>query len=234
MRVWVVLSCLAGCGRLAFDPLVDPLAMTDASSTGDGARDGASDGASPMTCTTEPFDTPDVQWMFYADAGFSTMFTGGELRFAIPPNSNGYTGVNLVPVRDFTGGRVTIEVPQVSASANAEISMTLSLDANNAYSILYSENDVVLSRRLNGVQDAMVTRLYSATEHRWWRMEHLAGTNAVELATSPDNASWMVWLNTPATIPVTAMTLRLESGEYLGGAPSPGNPRFDNLTYCLR
>jgi hypothetical protein len=222
----LVALVIAGCGRVSFDPLV-----VDASAS---TSDGSLDGSRAVTCTTEPFDTPDVQWSFWADAGFGTMFSSGQLRFSIPPNSDGYTGVDLVPLRDFTGGRVTVEVPEVAAGFNAEISVLLILDTANGYSISFSEGGIVFARRVNGVGDPAVIKGYNATSHRWWQIEHVAATDTIEMATSPDGTAWTIQKTAAAGGPMTALTLELVSGSYLGGNPTPGIPRFDNLTYCVR
>jgi hypothetical protein len=226
VRVVVIALAIAGCGRVAFDPL----ASTDAGSMTDDAE---GDGQKALTCTAESFDTPDVQWTFWADAGFAAIFTNGQLQFTVPANTDGYAGIDLTPNREFRGGRLIVEVPQVAAINNEEIAMLVRGSAGNSFGISFSEGGVVFQVTRNAAVDAMMTRGYDPVDHRWWKIEHLVASNMLEFATSRDAATWTVQLTAAASVPVESVIIQLESGAYLGGNPSPGIPRFDNLTYCL-
>jgi hypothetical protein len=228
VRVALVAVLAAGCGRFDFDPQT----TSDAMRASDAAD--AADEAVPLTCTTEPFDTPDVQWMFWSNmSGFAAIFNGGQLQFSIPANMNGYAGIDLQPGRDFTGGRLTIEAPQVAASNNAEMYMMVVAPGGDHYVVLYSETGLSAQVVRNATADAVNSDPYNAVDHRWWRIEHLPASNTVEVSTSSDAVTWKVQLSAAATIPVNDVTIQLATGTYLGGSASPGVPAFDNFTYCL-
>ncbi len=81
-------------------------------------------------------------------------------------------------------------------------------------------------RVLNNNQE-IGSLLYSAVEHRWWRIRESANTLYWE--TSPDGKAWQIQAQqSPVPIPIDVLDLYVGS-DLWQEQPNPGVSRFDNL-----
>jgi hypothetical protein len=221
-RCLALLLALAGCGRIGFNGSAD-------GGAGDGALD---DSAMDLQCTTETYaGGVPPGWAPWSDtAGFTASVVNGEVVIQLQPLANGYAGLNSDTMIDFTRSSVTIAVNAVVATPSAEQWFTLYIDNNNTYDFRYENGLLYMARRLAGVITE-TNIVYSATDHRSWRIAHDADANMVTWSTS-DGLTWTQRYQLPATVPTTALTMELSAGTFGGGTAQPGTPRFDNFVLC--
>ena len=225
MRLGIAIALLAGgCGRVGFDPSTD--------ARPGGAADTNVDGVA-LTCTADDFSAgTGSTWVTFGNASFTTSFASGRLDISLTPNMSGYAGIDGRNAIDFTGANATIEVPVVVGQPNTENYILVYLDNSNFYAISYDGGRLHTYRRMMGTDTAM-TFQYDPTNHRNWRIAHDSAASEIVFSTSADRMTWIERYRVPATIPVTALTVELAAGEYLGGTASPGAAASDNFDLCV-
>lgn len=226
VRQGIAIALLAGgCGRVAFDPTTD--------ANGSGAGDSNVDGIA-LTCRTDDFSAgTGSTWVSFGNASFTTSFASGRLDISLTPSMNGYAGIDGRTAFDFTGAAATVEVPLVVGQPNTENYLLVYVDKPNFYAISFDGGRLHTYRRMAGSDTAM-TLPYDATNHRHWRIAHDPVASEIVFLTSADRTTWLERYRVPATVPVTALTVELAAGEYLGGTASPGAAAFDNFELCVR
>jgi hypothetical protein len=225
----VVALCVAGCGRLAFDPLGGSSATLDGN-VGDGTT-----GDAAFACHQQAFEAqPSADWNLWNDPGFSTNVTAGALRILLPANSSGYAGISKDTI-DLTGGYVVAEVLQTSQGNNTETYMQIAESAfsNDGYIISFDGTNLSFLRRVNDVNDMSSFVPFNAVQHRWWKIVHVVASGQVEMSTSTDGVVWTLRFTVPAAVPLSTSMIEVAAGELGGGNAAPGMPQLDNFTYCL-
>jgi hypothetical protein len=225
----VVALFVAGCGRLAFDPLGGSGATVD-SAVGDGAT-----GDAAFACVQQGFEAQlTADWNLWNTPGFSTNVTGGVLRILLQANSGGYAGISKDNI-DLTGGYALAEVLQTSQGNNTEtyLQIAQSATSNDGYIVSFDGANLSFLRRLNDVNDMTTSVPFNPVQHRWWKIEHVLASAEVVMSTSTDGLTWTPRFTVPAAVPLTTALIEVAAGELGGGNASPGTPQFDNFTYCL-
>jgi hypothetical protein len=104
------------------------------------------------------------------------------------------------------------------------------IDSSNHYSIWVNGPILELGGRFDGVLDIVEVN-YSATAHRFVRLRHDPGLDAVLFETRAANAAWQERRRMRVMLGLSAMTIDLVGGTYEPVA-EPGLVRFDNLRSC--
>jgi hypothetical protein len=225
VREGIAIALLAcGCGRVAFEPTADARI--------NGAVDGNVDGVA-INCTSDDFSAgTGSTWVAFGNASFTTSFASGRLDISLTPSMNGYAGIDGKTAFDFTGASVTIEVPLVVGQPNTENYILVYVAMTSFYAISYDGGRLHTYRRVMGTDTAM-TFPYDSTNDRHWRIAHDPAAGEIVFSTSADRMTWLERYRVPATIPVTALSVELAAGEYLGGTASPGAAAYDNFDLCV-
>ena len=163
--------------------------------------------------------------------GPTMQVTGGQLVVTPPSNTNGYAGLDAMPI-NFTNGTLAIEVPQVVGQPNVENYLILFTTNQNLYSIGYDGGRMHYYRREASV-DTASTELYNVADQRFWKMTHTAATNEIIFSAGPTLASVTERFRIPVTVPITNIKIEIAAGSYAGGATAPGQAKFDNFQLCL-
>src|SRR5207248_4786954 len=85
-----------------------------------------------------------------------------------PSSYNGYVSANTY---NFTGGRASVEVPQIPTGGTAQAIFTIGIDSNNWYRISTSDGQLYFEDMAAGVKNSS-NITYNATEHRYWQIKH--------------------------------------------------------------
>jgi hypothetical protein len=225
VRQGIAVALLAvGCGRVGFQPTADAQRSI---------VDGNVDGGIALRCTNDDFSAgAGSSWVSFGNASFTTSFAGGRLDISLTPSMSGYAGIDGAAALDFTGASATIEVPLVVGQPNAENYILVYVDNTNFYAISYDAGRLHTYRRMMGTDTAM-TFPYDPTNQRHWRIAHDPTASEIVFSTSADRMAWLEHYRVPAAIPVTALSVELAAGEYLGGTASPGAAAYDNFELCV-
>lgn len=217
---------LAGCGRFEFDRTT-----TGDAALGDAIVDARPIDALPLSCVADDFTTLDMtRWNPYM-MGPSLQVTGGQLVITPPASTNGYAGLDAMPI-NFTSGTMSIEVPQVVGQPNVENYILLFVTNQNFYAIGYDGGRIQYYRR-EATVDTASTELYNPTDQRFWVMTHNAPTNEMVFSAGPSLAAVTERYRLPITVPITNIQVEIAGGSYAGGSAAPGQAKFDNFQLCL-
>ena len=180
-------------------------------------RDGEPDCA---RCLADNFDDGVIDTTKWVIAPPSDGVTegGGTLRLVPVGNST----LRTVARWDMAGGSLVVEVVEtVRFNETVSTSLSVTQDTNHSYEIVVGGSGQMLFRQFSGLAlDEM--QLPVMGDERLWRISHRVG--AVELATSPDGATWRVGLAALAGFDPTSVEIELSAG----GAGT-NVIRYDNL-----
>lgn len=111
-------------------------------------------------------------------------------------------------------------------SRNTE--MTVRIDASNWVSIGYVGTQMYCRQSVAGVVTDWETFAYNATNHRWWKVQHVTGTGFT-FYTSPEGITWTQQGTAhTSSLTLTAMLVHIFCG-YYGTETSPPDAVFDNF-----
>jgi hypothetical protein len=151
--------------------------------------------------------------------------SGGQL--AITPTT-GNPGITYATTRTLLGAAVAVEAPTVPNVGNGGTYQALYFETstNNRIQIMWANGLMRFRETVAGSNDD-TTLTYNATDHRWWRVREAAGV--VYWETSPDGTTWTTRRSKTTVLPLSSGTIGLMAG-YTGTEPSPGAPKFDNVS----
>lgn len=151
-----------------------------------------------------------------------------------------YRGVRTVNSYAFTGAYTHVELVQPPSSATAADAMfTVGYSASNYYRIYVSAGSLIGIKRIDGVKTTLFTVTFDATNHRFWRVRHDAGSNKVVLETAPAAGSapgaWTERYNETwnAAVELSAIQFEMKGGTSQSESNAPGKVIFDNFEYGL-
>lgn len=169
-------------------------------------------------------DASTINTTLWTVAG-STSIVSNRLR--ITGHSTFADSLTSVAKYNFTGRRTAVKLPTVPAATSGEAWLRLTTDANNWLSIGKSGTNLVLRKRVAGV-NSDTTVAYDAVNHLWLRITESAGT--VLWQSSPDGSVWTTQRTVSAALPpYTSVNVVLISGHTSGGDPDQ-IAEFDDFT----
>lgn len=154
-------------------------------------------------------------------------------RLEITPIANtdvwSHNGYVSAATYNFTGARASVQVPQVPTGGTALAIFTVGIDSNNWYRITTKAGQLYFQDMVGGVKNS-TNITYNATLHRYWRIQHNAGTDTVDFLTSSDGVTWTTQRSGVARqISINAIRLELDAGTY-ESVSAPGTAIFDDFT----
>ncbi len=210
----VVGVCVAGCGRLGFDP-------GGGSSGGDGGTAGCLD---PGDGDIFPDGVPCGSWGMPITNSAEVTQTAGQLK--VTPDANTFGA---------SGGCSRTNVMVTSGGAFVEVEQTLNASAMTGLTAMQLEYSSVTLRLgvLGGMLDVNdgsndSTSPYDPVAQRWWRIRPV--DNRMSFEVSADGMQWAqvhelpVVPSGPAQLDVVALTALAE--------PAPGTAIFDGVDVC--
>jgi uncharacterized phage protein gp47/JayE len=170
-------------------------------------------------------DTSTIDTTLWTAAG-SVSIVSNRLR--ITGHSTFADTLTSVSKYNFTGRTATFQMPTVTAAASGESWLWLSTDASNYLGIGKSGTNLIMRKRVAGV-NSDTTVAYNATSHLWLRIkESVAGT--ILWQSSPDGSVWTTQRTVSAALPpYTSVNAIFVVGHTVGGDPDQ-LAEFDNLT----
>lgn len=186
---------------------------------------GLVDAAVPVLEERFNSDTSTIDTTLWTAAG-STSIVSNRLR--ITGHSTFADTLTSVSKYNFTGRTATFQMPTVTAAASGESWLWLSTDASNYLGIGKSGTNLIMRKRVAGV-NSDTTVAYSATNHLWLRLkESVPGT--ILWQSSPDGSVWTTQRTVSAALPAyTSVNAIFVVGHTVGGDPDQ-LAEFDNLT----
>jgi hypothetical protein len=147
-----------------------------------------------------------------------------RLESGVAGSTGGYSSATAY---DLTSSEVRVELVRAPRSADGvEVYLTVSLDADNAASLLVSNGVLYCSHRVAGTISDLAILGYDPAAHRWLRLSELGGTLRYE--TSPDGARWTEQAAEQVPFAVTGVVVDIAAAA-LTAVPSPGIAAFDNV-----
>jgi len=217
----LALVALAGCGRVAFDPI---------RSSDGGADAGATAHCGGPLAVTDNFDdgAKAPTWQSFVDDPALTLAeTGGELVVTLGDSlpSPEYAGYIQSRTTDLRGTRVFVEVTRVPTGVGEAAFAMIGGPAENI-DISTRSGYLFADQRVAGVSGALMSMPYDPIAHRWWQIREDAGT--VYFETSPDGVTFTPFATTPTPPYAQYPVIELYAGTYSPQA-APGEAHFDNL-----
>lgn len=143
-----------------------------------------------------------------------------------------YSGVNTdssVYQVDFRGKEATLNIVQTVANAlGVEMYFFVSVDTGNFIQITYQIGNIYFDRIINGVRTSP-SLVFSAVNHKYWRLRHISGTDQLVWETSPDASTWTVQRTEANPFDMSAVYIGFGAGTWQSVA-APGTAIFDDFT----
>jgi PKD repeat protein len=151
-------------------------------------------------------------------------------RLEISPRANQfgehYNGYLSAATWNLTNANASVEVVQVAAGS-ADTQMALGIDAFN-YCVIEQESGRLYFAQVVGGNGTPTSIVYSATQHRFWRIRHDLATDSLVFETSPDRTNWTAQRTVARQWPITALKVALTAGTFQPVA-GPGTAIFDDF-----
>lgn len=188
----------------------------------------------PPQCVRDDFDDgliDSTTWRIVTPGNAPIVIaeTNQQLRFLHPMRMDGFNALETVRPYDITGGYVQIELSEPPTSAtNIDTNLLVILDDNNYYMLNLANSRLTARITTNGVIDNK--GVMSEANDRHWRIRHDADTDEIVFELSEKIEDWSELRREPASVPVTAVRVRI-AGDSFGGGPllTDATAGWDNL-----
>ena len=172
-----------------------------------------------------------VAWTVYADAPHTIGVVQGELAITLGTiDGNVYAGI-YGNKTSFNGAMATasmLEVPSTNGGGGgAVLVFQLARDSENSYAVYFDRGRLYFRERASNMEQ-LTNIAYSATDHRFWGIQHDAMTNEIVFVTSSNGSSWNEERRTTATVSVASARVEIFAGTYVA-VTSPGRARVDDV-----
>ncbi len=147
-----------------------------------------------------------------------------------------YRGIRTVNSYTFTGGYTYVELVQAAASnTSGDAMFTVGNNVDAYYRIYVSAGNLIGLRKIGATKTTLFSIPYDSTNHRFLRIRHDSGANAVTLDTAPGSGgapgTWTqryteTW---NASISTTGILFEVKGGTFQVEANAPGKVIFDNF-----
>jgi len=163
------------------------------------------------------------------DSAIATAERSSRLEIPLRANIAGdrYSGYLATTARDFTDASASVQVVQ-AAGGFADTIFALSKDSANLVMFVVEGGALFMDHIVGGVRN--VTGLtYNPTNHRYWRIRHVANPPAeIYFEVSADGITWQTLRRDNASFAVTALRPELTAGTWQPES-APGTAIFDNF-----
>ena len=143
-----------------------------------------------------------------------------------------YNGFVSASAYNLTGGQVSVEFVQLSASATRML-FTVGSDSNNWIHFRIKDGEVWYESRAAGgaIQShGFYTYGVPSPLHRFFRLRHVAANDTIVWESSPDRVNWTTRFALPRPISLTAVRAELAAGtDSAVTITQPGTVIFDNF-----
>jgi len=137
-----------------------------------------------------------------------------------------YNGLGSTKTWNLGGGSACVNVTQTTnASSAANTGLSLAIDANNWYRIVYEAGNLYFQKKVSGSKSTVGSMAASAA---WWRIRHDLPTDTVKWETSADGVTWTVRASTARQLDMTHLVAEVFAGTYQSET-SPGTATFQNF-----
>jgi IPT/TIG domain len=146
-----------------------------------------------------------------------------------------YRGLASLTAYDFTNAAAYVELVQPASSSTAADAMfTVGANVDNYYRLYVSNGNLIGQRKVAGTKTTLFTIPFNATDHRYFRIRHSAGSMIME--TAPANGSapgtWtpqysQLW---NASVVLTSILFEMKGGTSQAEPNAAGKVIFDNFS----
>jgi hypothetical protein len=146
-----------------------------------------------------------------------------------------YRGIRTVNTYDFTNGAAYVELVQAApATTGADSMFTIGSNVDNYYRLYVSGGSLIGQRKIAGTKTTLFTITYNATNHRFLRIRHNAGSMILETAPSNGAGGPGTWTQQyseiwSSAVPVAALLFELKGGTWQAEANAPDKIIFDSF-----
>jgi hypothetical protein len=134
---------------------------------------------------------------------------------------------------DLTGATISLRVPDVIGSGDAETYFDLDVDFDNYYEFSYSAGMLAMQLGRNSSVSQIKSIPYDPVAHAYWRFQHMPAVAAVVFYTSADGMSWMERHSIATAVhPVNRLFVEIGAGVD-SGTVTDSESRFDDFELCL-
>ncbi|MDQ3920263.1 MAG: hypothetical protein M3348_17505 [Acidobacteriota bacterium] len=130
---------------------------------------------------------------------------------------------------DFTGARVSVQVPQVPTGGTAYAIFAVGIDSNNWYRITTTAGQMNFQDMVGGVKNTS-SITYNAAQHQYWRIRHDTASDTILFETSADAVNWTTRRTIARNLSITALQMELDAGTF-EPVSAPGTAVFDNFRF---
>lgn len=152
----------------------------------------------------------------------------GQFVIHYVPNAEAYAGLVSASAFDLTSSSIVIEVPVAPPeSAQAHIGLELNGPLENDVEMVVEQGKLKFGVEIADTHQELGSVLYSAQDHRWWRIRE--ASNTLYWETAPDGKTWTTRMQvSPPPVPINVLDIEIHAGTW-AAQPALGDCRADNV-----